>query len=452
MKKIFMENEVVKNLVEKAGLFSSDNSAQVTFVYGCNVNATAFLNTMSVVSGTEQFTCTFTTPIPKDYEVSYADEEKKVIVPYLTETFKVSDFLNIVGLLSGLGEMLYLKKMEDGLIKVGAKDNTVELPLEPLADDQKAMPIVVDRSKSMVNVNFAVPEFLEALRIGGCMVHKDSDEQRGLGNVLLSMEFEGKENAAVNGRIKVYSSNGNCLSRGECAAIFREDGISHKNLAEFLVANQMPNFKVGVPKKSQMKFLRLLKGVEKCSVIASDKHICALLDQGAMFTFVTGANINSVSAVAKIIDEIQGKEKGVKVTCDNEGIKGKVDILNNVAKAKKCKNALLLTITDKLLTMEISEKKGMGTVKVALGSSSVETGSKVKVYLDGDYLASAIASIKKGNITISTEKADDYIKAPVQFTTGDDDATSKEVVLLAPMSGPKVKTEEGNETEALEEA
>ena len=46
--------------------------------------------------------------------------------------------------------------------------------------------------------------------------------------------------------------------------------------------------------------------------------------------------------------------------------------------------------------------------------------------------------------------AADYIKEPVQFTTGDDDACSKEIVLLAPLRGPKENEEPG--TEALEEA
>ena len=258
------------------------------------------------------------------------------------------------------------------------------------------------------------------------------------------------ECAAVEGSIKVYSSNGSCLSRGECKATFMEDAATHTNLAEYLAKNTWDNFKLGVPKKSQLKLLKLLRGVEKCTLIATDKHVSALLDQGAMFTFVVGANINSVNAVAKIVDDIQQKEKAVKVVCDNEALKGKVDILNNVAKAKKCKNALLLTLTDKLLTIEISGKKDMGTVKVALGSSNLAANSKVKVYFDGDNLSSAIASMKKGNITIATEKVVDYVNAPVQFTTGDDDISSKEIILLAPLRGPKENEETG--TEALEEA
>lgn len=455
MKKIFMENEVLKSLVERASLFSSEANAQVSFIFGVNINASAnaCLNTMSIIAGTEQYNCTFVSLVPKNYEAQYnevvvGEQTHKILVPYWEETFKVSDFLSTVGALVGLGEMLFLKKTDSGLIKVGAKDNSVELQLESLAAEQKAMPVIADKDKCMTNVKFSVPDFINALRIGGCMVHKDSEEARGMGNIILSMQYESKENTSSKGLLKIYSTNGFCLSRGECSATFVEDTSIHNNLAQYLTANKAPNYFLGIPKKSQVKLLKLLKDVQECNIIATDKHVCALIGQDAVFTFVLSAN---VTAAAFKADELQKQEKaGFKIVCDNETLKGKVDILNNVFKNKNKQPGvpLLLSITNKNVVMEITGKKDMGTVKVDLVSSNLPEGKKVYVYMDGEKLATTIASMKKGNITLSCAQDATYIAYLVQVNTGDDDTTSKEVVLLAPMQKPK----EEKETAALEEA
>ena len=431
-------------------MFSSDSNAQVTLSFGKNVNDTAFLNTMSILSGTEQLQFAFTTPVPADYEAVYEGEgEQKVLVPYMTETFKVADFLGTVGNLLSMNEMLYLEKKDSGLIIVGAKDNTVKLQLEALAPEQLGMPLMIDRTKLLSQMQFEVPSFLEALRTGGCMVHSNADEAHGMGNILLAMQYESKENAKVEGLLKIYSTNGTSMSRGQCKAIFVEDSQIHANLAKFMEEKNVKGYMAGIPKKSQTKLLKLVKDASTCSMMASDKHICAAIGSDTMFTFIQGANITTMVFKA---DELQKQEKsGFSIVCDTEELKGKVDILKSISSYKKCICNLLLTITDKAITLEVSGKKDLGTVKVTLSKSSVEKGNKVKVYFDGDKLSSVVGALKKGNLTIGCAQEAEYIAYPVQFTNGDNANTSTEVVFVAPVNGPKTKETEAEAEGVTEE-
>lgn len=462
MKKIFIDTNVMKNIVEVASLFSTVSNAQITFCFGKNVHNGMFLNTMRIVAGTEQLNKTFFTPVPEGYEAVYENVEvklpdmpseeqteknfQKVLVPYLTGTFKITDFVSTVGILLTSDETVCLKVSDNGICKVGTKDESVVLQLEFLAEKQKSMPIIFNKEESLLNIKFAITEYVEALRTGGCMVESDVEDTRGYGNVLLAMQYDANEKETVEGKIKVYSTNGVAISYGECAAFFQGESSMQQKMTEILEKRKMSFFVAGIPKKSYIKLLKLLRDAKVCYMMVSEKHICMMINNDSMFTFVQGKNITTLVFTA---DKLQKEEKkGFNVVCDTENFKSKVDILNKVCSYKKFKSPLLLTIKEKVMELEIAGKKEVGVVKIPLNYSCNLKDKKTSIFFDGERLSTVISFMKKGNITLGCAQPADYITYPVQFSTGENDNT--EAVFLFPVAGKAEKEEsEEQETQGL---
>ena len=453
MKKILIEAEVMKKLVDSAALFSAEANSQITLCFGKNVKENAFLNTASIVAGTEQLQTTFTTSVPAGYEAEYEEvaatvsqegesARQKVLIPYFNGTFKVSDFVGTVGILLALDEMLFLQLNESGVCTVGTKDNSVKLQLEMLAEEQRAFPVSFDRKACLTKIQVKVTEFMEALRIGGSMVHSDAEDARGLGNVLMAMQYSPKKNELVEGAIKVYSTNATAISRGGCKAYFQEDDSMQQKKDAVLEKRKLPFLVSGIPKKSYIKLLKILKEVQACYMFVSEKHVCVMNGSDMMFTFIQGANMTPMVFKA---DDLQKEEKsGFSVVCDTENLKSKVDILNKVSNYKKFTCPLLLTVSEKIIQLEVSGKKDVGTVKVPLLESTLK-GKKVRIYFDGAKLATVIGCMKKGNITLGCAQVADCITYPVQISNGDNDST--EVVFLFAVRGPQ--TQEKEDTQEL---
>lgn len=434
MAKLFIAADAAKDLVNNMSAIGSSDDAVIELLLGVKESEGKVMNSATCVNKTQQVASIFITEKPDDFE------EGK---PYMALLVKAKEFNNIVNSLVSFDSKIYIESTEAGTF-IGI-DGTAKLPIGRLGADKAPVKIPMKKDELLLQVKATVPEFTDAVKIGGSMVDPSMDKAAGLGDTVISVSFNEGEGAGIPGILKVYSVNQSAMSRGVCKCIVNNDAAV---MARFKEKCPNGDFKVAIPKKSMVDMMRLLNGSKDVMVAVSATNVFVAIGKHTSYSFAVGNKLSSIFGKIDSWDEV---DKPISVVVDAETFKQRLDLLNKVNDLNGKKNPLKLSATPQ---GELIITNGLEGGQVTLKAVAQKFTEPFSICLNGKMLSEVVGNLKKGNLRLNPVllKPEAGVSLnPICISNGDVDAkaTNSGIAFLLPVKDTvSVEKKEEDGTEA----